>query len=101
MTVLLVQHPVERLKFLWAGFSVALQCALATTVVTFPSLPVKGGFTLLKRSPNSLGSSNLAVIALCVKSAGRFPRSSAGCKLVWFESENAKLACGVVLIGLG
>ena len=78
-----------------------MQRALATTAVTRPSLPVKGGFTLLKRSPDSSGSDNSAVISLCVRSAGRFPRSSAGFKLVWFESENVEVARGVVLIGLG
>ena len=93
MTVLLVRCPVECSKFLWAGFSVALQCALATTAVTFPSLPVKGRLTLLKRSPDSLGSGNLAVISLCVWSAGRLPRSSTRFKLSWFESENVDVAC--------
>ncbi len=78
-----------------------MQRALATTAVTRYSLPVKGGFTLLKRSPDSSGSDNLAAISLCVRSAGRFPRSSAGFKLVWFESENVEVARGVVLIGLG
>ena len=59
------------------------------------------GFTLLKRSPDSLGSGDSAVISLCVWSAGRFPRSSAGFKLLLFESENVIVARGVVLIGLG
>ena len=101
MTVLLVRRPVDCLWFFRAGFSVTLLHAFATTVVTRPSLPVKGVFTLLKRSPDSSGADNLEVISLCVKSAGRFPRSSAGFELVLFESENVVLARGVVLIGLG
>ena len=55
----------------------------------------------MKRSPNSSGADNSKDISLCVKSAGRFPRSSARFKLVLFESENVVLAHGVVLIGLG
>ncbi len=43
----------------------------------------------------------MEVISLCVKSAGRFPRSSARFELVLFESENVVLACGEVLTGLG
>ena len=101
MTVLLVRRPVDCSWFLRAGFSVALLRAFATTVVTRPSLPVERGLTLLKRSPDSSGADNSEVISLCVTSAGRFPRSSAGFELVLFESENVMLARGVVLIGLG
>jgi hypothetical protein len=89
--VLLVRHLVECLKFLRAGFSVIMQRAFATTAVTHPSLPVKGEFTLLKRSPDSSRYDNLAVISLCVLSAGRVPRSSAGFKRLLFESNSAKL----------
>ncbi len=78
-----------------------MQHAFVSTAVTRPSLPVKGGFTLLKRSPDSLGSDNSAIVSLCVRLAGRFPSSSAGFKLMWFESENVAVECGVVLIGLG
>ena len=78
-----------------------MQRAFATTAVTRPSLPVKGEFTLLKSSPDSSGSDSSAVISLCVWSAGRFPRSSAGFKLLLFESENVIVARGVVLIKLG
>ena len=101
MTVLLVQCRVECSWFLQTGFSVAMQRAFATTAVTHPSLPVKEEFTLLKSSPDSSGSDSSAVISLCVWSAGRFPRSSAGFKLLLFESENVIVARGVVLIGLG
>lgn len=67
----------------------------------FYSLSLQGGFTLLRRAPDSSGSDSSAVISLCVWSAGRFPRSSAGFKLLLFESENVIVARGVVLIGLG
>ena len=66
MTVLLVQLPAECSRFLGAGFSVAVYHALATTAATHASLPVKGGFTLLRKAPDSSGSDNLAVFSLCV-----------------------------------
>jgi len=68
MTVLLVQCPVECSRFLGTGFSVTTYCAMATTAVTGPSLPVKGGFMLLRKASNSLGSDNLAVITLFIVS---------------------------------
>ena len=76
--------------------------ALATTAATSPSLPVKEGFSLLRKAPDSLRSDNSAGILLCVLSAKRFPRSFVeSFKRVLFKIKNVDLICLVVLFGLG